>query len=42
MLLLAAPMACPHLPLPPQVHQRVPLFVGSKGEVEYLESFLKK
>ena len=30
--------------LPPhsQVHQRVPLFVGSKGEVEYLESFLNK
>lgn len=23
----------------PQVHQRVPLFVGSKKEVEYLESF---
>ena len=22
-----------------QVHQRVPLFVGSKSEVEYLESF---
>jgi fructose-1,6-bisphosphatase len=22
-----------------QVHQRVPLFVGSKAEVEYLESF---
>jgi fructose-1,6-bisphosphatase I len=27
---------------PEQVHQRVPLFVGSKGEVEYLESFLNK
>lgn len=25
---------------PEQVHQRVPLFIGSKGEVEYLESFL--
>jgi fructose-1,6-bisphosphatase I len=24
---------------PEQVHQRVPLFIGSKGEVEYLESF---
>lgn len=24
---------------PDEVHQRVPLFVGSKGEVEYLESF---
>lgn len=24
-----------------QVHQRVPLFIGSKGEVEYLESFTK-
>ena len=27
---------------PDKVHQRVPLFVGSKGEVEYLESFTKK
>ena len=27
---------------PEQVHQRVPLYVGSKGEVEYLESFTKK
>lgn len=26
--------------IPEQVHQRVPLFVGSKGEVEYLESKL--
>jgi fructose-1,6-bisphosphatase len=25
----------------PQVHQRVPLFVGSKWEVEYLESVLQ-
>jgi fructose-1,6-bisphosphatase len=25
-----------------QVHQRVPLFIGSKKEVEYLESFTKK
>jgi len=24
------------------VHQRVPLFTGSKKEVEYLESFTKK
>lgn len=24
---------------PEQVHQRVPLFIGSKGEVDYLESF---
>jgi hypothetical protein len=28
--------------VPTKVHQRVPLFVGSKKEVEYLESFLKK
>ena len=27
---------------PTEVHQRVPLFVGSKKEVEYLESFLSK
>ena len=27
---------------PDQVHQRVPLFIGSKGEVEYLESFLNE
>lgn len=27
---------------PEEVHQRVPLFVGSKDEVEYLESFTKK
>ncbi|CAL5218421.1 g98 [Coccomyxa viridis] len=27
---------------PEKVHQRVPLFIGSKGEVEYLESFYKK
>lgn len=27
---------------PVQVHQRVPLFVGSKKEVEYLESFCNK
>ena len=27
---------------PEKVHQRVPLFVGSKKEVEYLESFTKK
>ncbi len=25
---------------PEQVHQRVPLYIGSKDEVEYLESFL--
>ena len=25
---------------PEQVHQRVPLFIGSKDEVDYLESFL--
>ena len=25
-----------------QVHQRVPLYVGSKGEIEYLESFTKE
>ena len=24
---------------PTEVHQRVPLFIGSKGEVDYLESF---
>ena len=28
--------------VPTKVHQRVPLFVGSKKEVEYLESFTKK
>jgi len=28
--------------LPEKVHQRVPLFIGSKNEVEYLESFTKK
>ena len=27
---------------PTEVHQRVPLFVGSKKEVEYLESFTMK
>lgn len=27
--------------VPSKVHQRVPLFVGSKGEVEYLLSFTK-
>ena len=27
---------------PEKVHQRVPLFIGSKGEVEYAESFLKR
>ena len=27
---------------PTEVHQRVPLFIGSKKEVEYLESFTKK
>eukprot|EP01025_Chloroclados_australasicus_P068904 TRINITY_DN962_c1_g1_i1.p2 TRINITY_DN962_c1_g1~~TRINITY_DN962_c1_g1_i1.p2 ORF type:complete len:465 (+),score=49.63 TRINITY_DN962_c1_g1_i1:179-1396(+) len=27
--------------VPEQVHQRVPLFIGSKKEVEYLESFTK-
>ena len=27
---------------PDQVHQRVPLFIGSKKEVEYLESFYPK
>ena len=27
---------------PEKVHQRVPLFVGSPKEVEYLESFIKK
>lgn len=26
---------------PEEVHQRVPLFIGSAGEVEYLESFYK-
>lgn len=25
---------------PEQVHQRVPLYIGSKDEVEYLETFL--
>ena len=28
--------------VPDKVHQRVPLFIGSKKEVEYLESFYKK
>ncbi|MEW5312989.1 MAG: hypothetical protein WDW38_004585 [Sanguina aurantia] len=28
--------------MPDKVHQRVPLFVGSRKEVEYLESFTKK
>jgi len=28
--------------LPEAVHQRVPLFIGSKKEVEYLESFTKR
>jgi len=27
---------------PEKVHQRVPLFIGSKKEVEYLESFYNK
>lgn len=27
---------------PTEVHQRVPLMVGSKKEVEYYESFYKK
>ena len=27
---------------PEKVHQRVPLFVGSKGEVDYLETFFDK
>ena len=27
---------------PEKVHQRVPLFIGSKKEVEYAESFLKR
>jgi len=27
--------------MPEKVHQRVPLFIGSKNEVEYLESFTK-
>jgi fructose-1,6-bisphosphatase I len=26
---------------PTKVHQRVPLFIGSKKEIEYLESFTK-
>ena len=26
---------------PTEVHQRVPYFVGSKHEIDYLESFLK-
>lgn len=26
---------------PDEVHQRVPLFIGSKGEVDYLETFFK-
>ena len=26
---------------PREVHQRVPLFIGSKSEVEYAESFIK-
>jgi fructose-1,6-bisphosphatase I len=28
--------------MPTAVHQRVPLFIGSKKEVEYLESFTMK
>ena len=28
--------------MPTAVHQRVPLYIGSKKEVEYLESFTKK
>ena len=28
--------------VPSQVHQRVPLFVGSPAEVDYLESFASK
>lgn len=28
--------------VPEKVHQRVPLFVGSTWEVEYLESFMQK
>jgi hypothetical protein len=28
--------------IPEKVHQRVPLFVGSTWEVEYLESFMQK
>ena len=35
-------MVCVGWPPPLQVHQRVPLFVGSKWEVEYAESFLNK
>ena len=27
---------------PEKVHQRVPLFIGSKKEVEYAESFIKR
>lgn len=27
--------------VPEKIHQRVPLFCGSKSEVEYLESFFK-
>lgn len=27
---------------PEKVHQRIPLFIGSKKEVEYLESFYPK
>ena len=26
---------------PEKVHQRVPLFIGSKGEVDYLETFFQ-
>jgi hypothetical protein len=37
----SAHAAAAPLPPSPQVHQRVPLFVGSKKEVEYLESFVK-
>ena len=28
--------------MPDKVHQRVPLFIGSPDEVDYVESFLKK
>lgn len=28
--------------VPEKVHQRVPLFVGSKKEVEYVEAYLNK
>ena len=28
--------------MPDKVHQRVPLFIGSPDEVDYVESFLNK